>query len=140
MRKPERPELIPGDKAVRQHLLIMLALYILLLIQLEPIIDWLLLLPFLNPDPLDLVSLNQRKLEAAAVTYALARVIPVSLFFWLGYRIVTSARLPPARMKFPFTVPLIKGKQAKMFGLLLITISLILIYLEMVWLTRTIIS
>lgn len=132
----DKPEIIPGDKRIRQNLVIIIAVYILLLVWLEPLIDFLLSFDPLSADPLAMASLNQKKMQYAAVAYAAVRSVPIGLFFWLGYRIVASASLPPARMKFPFTVQRIKGRQARLFGLLLMGVSLFLIYWEMVQLSR----
>lgn len=134
MQKPKKPEIVPGDKRLRQNLLIVIALYLLFLLWLEPMLDF--MLSLVNNDPLALGNLNSRKIAVASVAYAIARSVPIALFFWLGYRIVLSASLPPGKMKFPFTVPRIKGKQAKMFGFLLMGICVALIYFEMVQLSR----
>ena len=132
MRKKQPPEIIPGDKNLRQNLLLILAAYILLLIWLEPLIDFLLSFDPLSDDPLSINILNQRKILVSKVAFAIMRSIPIALFFWLGYRTVLSASLPPARMRFPFTVVRIKGRQAKMFGVLIMLVCLILFSREMV--------
>lgn len=132
----EKPEIIPGDKQTRQNLLIILALYILVLVWLEPLIDFLLSLDPMSADPLAMADLNTKKILIASVAYAAMRALPIGLFFWLGYRIVASARIPPARMKFPMAVQKIKGRQARLFGLLLMSVCLFLIYWEMVQLSR----
>ena len=123
--KKQPPEIITGDKEVRWRLLLTLALYILWLLWLEPLIDRLLLL--VVADPLNVTHLNQLKIRVAGLAFSLSRMLPTLLFLWLGYRVLTSASLPPARMRFPFTVVRIKGRTAKMFGLLCITISLLVI-------------
>ena len=123
MKKP--PEIVAGDKDMRWRVLLALAVYVLWLLWLEPLID--LLLTVTAGDPLDVASLNQTKIRVAGMAYSLSRLLPILLFLWVGYRIVTSASLPPARMKFPFTVVRIKGRNAKMFGLLCIGISLLVL-------------
>ena len=139
MRKKQPPEIIPGDKTLRQNLLLILAAYILLLIWLEPLIDFLLSFDPLYDDPLSINTLNQRKILVSKVAFAIMRSVPIALFFWVGYRTVLSASLPPARMRFPFTVVRIKGKQAKMFGVLIMLVCLILFSREMVLLAKNLV-
>lgn len=140
MIKKDKPEIIPGDKTLRHNLLLILAAYILFLIWLEPLIDLLLSLDPLHDDPLSINTLNQRKIIISNTAFAITRSIPIALFFWIAYRTVLSASLPPARMKFPFTVVRIKGRQAKMFGVLMMIVCLILFSREMVLLTRSMIQ
>ena len=123
MKKP--PEIVPGDKDIRWRVLLAVALYVLWLLWLEPLIDWLLTSTVV--DPLNVASLNQMKIHVAGMAYSMSRMLPILLFLWIGYRIVTSASLPPARMKFPFTVVRIEGRNARMFGLLCIGISLLVL-------------
>ena len=123
MKKP--PEIVPGDKDMRWHVLIASAGYILWLLWLEPLID--LLLTATVSDPLNVINLNRAKIKIAGMAYSLSRMLPILLFLWIGYRIITSASLPPAKMKFPFTVVRIKGRNAKMFGLLCVGISLLVL-------------
>lgn len=123
MKRPH--EIVPGDKDMRWRVLMVLAIYILWLLWLEPLIDWLLTL--FVADPLNLATLNKDKIRLAGLAYSFSRMLPTLLFLWIGYRIIASASLPPARMKFPFTVVRIKGRTAKMFGLLCIGISLIVL-------------
>ena len=132
----EKPEIIPADRRTRQNLLILLAVYVLFLVWLEPMIDFLLSLDPQAADPFAMAGLNQKKILYSSVAFATARSVPIGLLFWLGYRIVASASIPPARMKFPIQVNRIKGKQARLYGLLLMGISMFLIYWEMVQLSR----
>lgn len=136
--KPEPPEIIEGDQHLRKNLLLICGAYILLLIWLEPMIDY--LLTTLHPNPMEMANLNREKLLLSSVAYAIVRMVPVGLIFWFGYRVVLTLKLPPARMRFPFTVPCIKGKQAKMFGILLMSVCVVLFYLEMVQLSRRLIA
>lgn len=126
MKKPV--EIVPGDKDTRWRFLLALAVYVLWLLWLEPLIDW--LLTSMVVDPLNVASLNQTKIRVAGMAYSLTRMLPILLFLWIGYRVVTSASLPPARMKFPFTVVRITGRTARMFGLLCIGISLLVLARE----------
>ena len=125
MKKP--PEMVPGDKGVRLNFYIIAALYILFVISLEPLIDFVLLTGTDKRDIQAILAMNENKVVIASVALTFAHVLPLSLLVWLGYRILTSAKIPPARMKLPFTVPLIKGKNARMIGILLITLALFLI-------------
>lgn len=117
------PEIVPGDKDTRWRVFVCLAVYILWLLWLESLIDLLIVLT--APDPLNMAQLNNSKIRITTIAYSLSRVLPALVFLWLGYRIVASASLPPTRMKFPFTVMRIKGRNAKMFGLLVVGVSLL---------------
>jgi len=123
MKKP--PEIVPGDKDLRWHVLITVMTYILWLLWLEPLID--MLLGLAVSDPLNVANLDQIKIKVAGMAYSLSRMLPILLFLWIGYRTITSASIPPTRMKFPFTVVRIKGRNAKMFGLLCVGISLLVL-------------
>ncbi|MFO7602977.1 MAG: hypothetical protein R6X06_04080 [Gammaproteobacteria bacterium] len=123
MKKP--PEIVPGDRELRWKVLLAVALYILWLLWLEPLID--VLLTASISDPLAIARLDAAKVRVAGMAYSLTRILPIALFLWIGYRIVASARLPPARMRFPFTVVRIEGRNARMFGLLCIVISLLVL-------------
>lgn len=136
--KPDRPEIIPGDRQARQNWFIIAACYILFLIWLEPLIDFLLGFDPMAADPFSMAGLNEKKRQVASVAYTAVRCLPIGLLFWLGYRILASARIPPARMKLPFTVVVVKGRQARLYGLLLVGVSLFLLYWEMVQLSRAI--
>jgi hypothetical protein len=136
MKKPH--EMIPGDKIVRLNFYLVAALYFLILVFLEPIIDFVLMLGVNNSDPQSIINMNQNKVLVSNMAVTVMQVIPMLFIAWFGYRILASARLPPARMKLPFTVPLIKGKNARMIGLLLITLALFLISQDLVTLGQAI--
>lgn len=136
MKKPH--EMIPGDKIVRLNFYLVVALYFLILVFLEPIIDFVLMLGVNNSDPQSIINMNQNKILVSNMAVTVMQVIPMLFIAWFGYRILASARLPPARMKLPFTVPLIKGKNARMIGLLLITLALFLISQDLVTLGQAI--
>ncbi len=125
MRAKKPPEIVPGDKNTRWRLAITVAAYTLWLLWLEPLIDF--LLTTTSSDPLNVIALNHAKRQVAGMAYSLSRLLPILFFLWLGYRIITSASLPPARMKFPFTVVRITGRNARMFGLLCMGISLLVL-------------
>ena len=138
--RQQRPEIVPADRRTRQNLLILFAAYLLLLLWLEPLIDFLLSLDPMAGDPLAMAGLDKKKVLYTSVVFAAVRCIPISLFFWLGYRILTSATIPPARMKFPITVQKIRGKQARMFGIVLMSLCMLLICWEMAQLSRKILN
>jgi hypothetical protein len=63
-------------------------------------------------------------------------MLPILFFLWYGWRIIASLRMPPAGMRSPFTVRVLRGKQARMFGMLLILVALLLLYRELLTLIR----
>jgi len=130
MRKPV--EIIQGDKSLRLNLYIIVASYLLLIILIEPAIDFLLLLFFEQKNPDFFEKINQLKLIISTLIYTVLGLIPAFFASWFGYRIVASAKLPPVllsgKTRFPFTVSVINGKPAKMFGVLIIIVSLVLIF------------
>ena len=133
-------EMVPGDKSVRLNFYLFCVFYILFIISLEPLIDFVLLLSIDERDIQAIQAINNTKVVITSLAFTFAQVLPLSLITWLGYRILSSAKLPPARMKFPFTVPALKGKKARMLGILLITLSLLLISQDLVNLAKIIIK
>ena len=129
MNKPV--EVIQGDKTLRLNLYILVASYILLIILFEPAIDFILLSLFEQKSPEFIDQINNIKLIVSTFIYALMGLIPAGFLSWFGYRIVASSKIPPVLLSgktpFPFTVVVIKGKHAKMFGVLIIIVSLTLI-------------
>lgn len=130
MKKPY--EFVPGDKDVRLNFYLALAIYLLVLVSIESIIDFVLVLGVNNHDPQSIFNMNQNKIIISNMAITVMHVIPMLLIAWLGYRISASASIPPARIKLPFSVPRIKGKNARMIGILLITIALFLISQDLV--------
>ena len=130
MKKPV--EIIEGDKSLRLNLYIIVASYFLLVILIEPAIDFLLPVFFEQKSYAVLEQLNRLKLISSTLIYTVLGVLPASFIAWFGYRIVASSKLPPVLLSgkthFPFTVVVIKGRVAKMFGVLIIIISLVLIF------------
>lgn len=125
-----KDEFIPGDRQVGKNWLIVFFLYVLLLLWLEPLIDFLL---SLNPPDKELAAINafnEQKAYVATVAFGIARSLPILLFLWVAYRILLSARIPPKGMKVPFTVKLIKGQNARMAGMSMIALSLLLLFRE----------
>lgn len=134
MKKPA--EMVPGDKNVRLNFYILLAAYILIIILAESLIDFVLQIGVDNRDPQSIILMNQNKIVMTHVFITVMKTLPLLMLSWLGYRILTSAKLPPARMKLPFTVPLIKGKNARLIGVLLVVTSLFLISQNLVLLAQ----
>lgn len=129
MRKPV--EIIEGDQSLRLNFYIILASFTLLIISVEPIIDFLLLSLFDQNTPALIEHINKIKLIASTIIYTIIGLIPAFFASWFGYRVVASSKLPPVllsgKTRFPFTVVVIKGKHAKMFGILIIVVSIVLI-------------
>ena len=134
MKKP--PELVPGDKNVRLNFYLLLAVYILLIVSAEFLIDFVLQLGVDVRDPQSITLMNQHKIVMTQVVITVLHILPMLMVAWLGYRILTSAKLPPARMKLPFTVPLVKGKHARLIGILLMIFSLFLVAQDLVLLAQ----
>lgn len=130
MKKP--PEMVPGDKNARLNFYLFLAVYILLMVSLESLMDFALLVGVDNRDPQSIMLMNQNKIVITNMVITLMQILPLLLIAWLGYRILTSAKVPPARMKLPFMVPLIKGKNARLIGSVLMTLSLLVIAYDLV--------
>ena len=124
-------EIIEGDKSLRLNLYIIVATFILLTISVEPLIDYILLSIFEQNTPVLLEYINKVKLIVSTIVYTLIGLIPSFYASWFGYRVIASSKLPPVllsgKTRFPFTVVVIKGKPAKMFGALIIVVSMILI-------------
>lgn len=130
MKKPL--EIVPGDKSVRLNFYLFLAVYILIIISAESLIDFVLQIGVDIRNPESIVLMNQNKVVITNVVITAMYVLPIMMIAWLGYRILTSAKLPPSRMKLPFAVPLIKGKKARMVGIVLMTMSVFLLSQAMV--------
>lgn len=130
MKKPL--EIIQGEKSLRLNLYIIIASYLLLIILVEPAIDFFLLSFFDAKSVGYIEQLNKLKLVVSTIIYTVIGIIPAIFATWFGYRIVASSKLPPVllsgKTRFPFTVVVIKGKIAKMFGVLTLVISLVLIF------------
>ncbi|HEY5604572.1 MAG TPA: hypothetical protein VIM41_15830 [Gammaproteobacteria bacterium] len=124
-------EFVTGDKQVGKTWLIVIFLYLLVLLWLEPLIDFLLAL---NPPDKELDAIrafNAQKSYVATIAFGIARSLPILLFLWIAYRVLLSAQLPPKGMKLPVTVKIIKGQQAKMAGMSMIAVSLLLLFREL---------
>ena len=124
-------EIIEGDKSLRLNLYLVVASFLLLIISVEPVIDFILLSLFEQNAAVLIEHINKIKLVVSTLIYTLIGLIPAFYASWFGYRVVASSKLPPVllsgKTRFPFTVVVIKGKHAKMFGILIIIVSLVLI-------------
>ena len=129
MRKPV--EIIEGDKSLRLNFYISVATFLLLIISVEPVIDFVLLSIFNQNTPALIEYINKIKLVVSTLIYTVIGLIPAFYASWFGYRVVASSKLPPVllsgKTRFPFTVVVIKGKHAKMFGILILVVSVVLI-------------
>lgn len=132
----KQDEVYEGDKHARKNLFIILALYFLLLLWLEPLIDYFLANTIVGINPASMEALNKTKIFIANIAFGTLRSLPMCVFLWFGYRTTVSARMPPPGMKFPFTVRVIKDKQARMFGMLLMVVAGLLLSRELVLLTK----
>ncbi|MDZ7660784.1 hypothetical protein [Thiohalophilus sp.] len=135
MQEPE-PEFEYGDKPLRLNLALIIAVYFLIAIGLQPLIDFLLVPDPEAADPYRVMALAEEKKKLTGYVYSLWRMLPILFFLWYGWRIIASLRVPPARTRSPFTVRVIKGKSARMFGMLLILVALLLLYRELLVLTK----
>jgi len=130
MRKPH--EIIKGEKSLRLNLYLIVAFYLLLFIVIDPMMDFLLLSLFDQKNPAMLEQINDLKLISTSLIYSLLGIFPSVFMAWFGYRVVASSKLPPVllsgKTRFPFTVIVIKGRVAKMFGVLIIITALVLIF------------
>jgi len=132
----QKPEIIEGDAELRLNLFILAALYVLVGLLINPLIDWL-LSQGVASDPASLQEAARRKAFVATIVHASWRAVPVLLIFWFAFRIYASARLPPGGMKrFPFSVVCIRGRTAKMFALVLMVVCTGLLSREVLVLVR----
>jgi len=140
MKKPV--EIIEGDKSLRLNLYIIIASYLLIVVLIEPAIDFILVSILEQKSPASIEQINQIKLIVSTLMYVLLGLIPAVFASWFGYRVVASSKLPPVLLSgkthFPFTVVVIKGKPAKMFGVLIIIISLVLIFQLFLYLVKVV--
>lgn len=132
------PEFEYGDKSLRLSLALIVASYFLIAIGLQPLIDFLLVPDPGAANPYRVMAMAEEKKQLTGYAYSLWRLLPILFFLWYGWRIIASLRLPPAGMRFPFTVRVIKGKSARMFGMLLILVALLLLYRELLGLSKLI--
>ncbi len=126
-----KPEIILADKPLQKTCLILAALYVLCLLWLEPLIDFFLMQMPLERTDEGIQALNQKKLYVSAVTFGVMRSLPILLFLWLGFQIMQAMRLPPKGMRLPITVLLIEGAKARMIGMVMVAVGLLLLFREL---------
>lgn len=137
MRQQEpEPEFERGDKSFRLTLALVVAAYFLVAVFLQPLIDFLLVPDPGSADPYRVMELADEKRKLTGYVYSLWRSLPILFFLWYGWRIIASLRVPPAGTRSPFTVRVLKGRQARMFGMLLILVALLLLYRELLTLVQ----
>ncbi|MDH5302284.1 MAG: hypothetical protein OEW58_13080 [Gammaproteobacteria bacterium] len=129
MRNP-RDEIVPGDPAVLKNWLVFLGLYIAFLLWLEPMIDFLMTMLPLDRSLAAIDAFNQKKHYVATIAFGVARSLPILMFLWLGYVVMQAQRLPPKHIKLPFSVKLISGPRAKMIGMMMMSLALLLLLRE----------
>lgn len=130
MKKPKE-EIIPADKSVQMTWMILIALYVLFLVWLEPLIDFMLMQMPLDRSHEALTALNQKKAYIASIAFGVARSLPILMFLWLGFQIVQTQRLPPRGLRLPITVRVMEGSKARMMGMVMVAVSFILLFREL---------
>ena len=131
MSKRKKPEIILADKSLQKTCLILAALYVLFLLWLEPLIDFFLMQMPLEQTDEGIEALNQKKAYVSAVAFGVMRSLPILLFLWLGLQIMQTMRLPPKGMRLPLTVLLIEGPKARMIGMVMVAVGLLLLFREL---------
>ena len=129
--KPQKPEIIPADPPSRFRWLMIIALYLLIIIWFEPLLDKTLYLLFFSPTPEGVMALAEQKQLFAGWGYALLRSLPLLWFLWLGWQITHSRMLPPRYLRLPFPVVLIKGPKAQLVGMGIVALSLLSLLREL---------
>ena len=127
----KKPEIILADKRLQKNCLILAALYVLLLLWLEPLIDFFLMQLPVESTHEAIVALNQKKAYVSAIAFGVMRSLPILLFFWLGWQIMGTMRLPPKGIKLPITVLRIEGPKARMIGMVMVAVAFLLLFREL---------
>lgn len=123
--RQQKPEIIIGDPSLRFRWLMATALYLLVLVWFEPILDFYLKQWVFEPSAEGLAALNAKKQLLATWGFTLLRSLPLLLFLWLGWQVVRSKRLPPPGVRLPFTVHLIVGRKAQFIGMGVVAVALL---------------
>ena len=91
----------------------------------------------INQSNLELIKeLNGKKYFLTYMAYGILQLLPMMIFAWFGYRTLSSAQLPPARMELPFAVPLQKGRNAKIIGISIMGFSLLFMAQNIVYVIK----
>jgi len=78
-----------------------------------------------------IVALNQKKAYVSSIAFGVMRSLPILLFVWLGLQIMGTMRLPPKGMRLPIAVLLIEGPKARMIGMAMMAVGLLLLLREL---------
>ena len=127
----DKDEYVYGDPQVKKNWIILFLIYVLFLLWLEPIIDFLLSARGPDMELAAIQAFNQKKEYIATVAFGVARSLPILIFLWLGYQVMLQGRLPPRGIKLPITIKVTKGQNARMLGMLIIVTSLVLLFREL---------
>lgn len=129
--KPKKPEIIPADPRQRYRWLMIAALYLLMLLWFEPVLDLLLHQLLFSPTPEGVAALTQQKALVASWGYGVLRSLPLLLFLWMGWQITHTRMLPPRQLRLPFAVVLIKGPKAQLIGMGIVALALLSLLREL---------
>ena len=124
-------EIEKGDPRVAKTWLIGIFCYLLVVLWLEPLIDFLLQWSLTEVSPQAIANLAERKEAITEIAFAIARSGPVLIFLWLGYQVYKQGRLPPKGLRQPFVVRIVKGQNAKMVGMMMLALSMLLLLREL---------
>lgn len=130
MRKRDEDEFQEGDPRLIKTWLLLILIYILFLLWLEPIIDFMMSLKAPDMELGAIERFNDKKEYIATIAFGAARSFPILLFLWFGYQSMITGQLPPKGMRLPFAVRLIKKQNATMLGMFIVAVSLLLLFRE----------
>jgi len=127
----KKDDFVPADPGLRKTLLIIAAIYVLFLIWLEPLIDFLLMQMPLERSYEAIVALNQKKAYVATIAFGVARSLPIMFFIWFALQVIRAQRLPPKGMRMPISVRVLEGAPAKVVGMMAVAMGLLLLFREL---------
>ncbi len=127
----KKEEIVPADPALRKNLLIVASIYILFLVWLEPLIDFLLMQMPMAQSHEAILVLNQKKAYVATIAFGVARSLPIMFFVWFALMIVHAQRLPPKGMRMPVAIRVMEGPKAKVLGMMAVVMGLLLLFREL---------
>jgi len=126
-----------ADRQTQKTWAIFSLLYIVLLLWLEPIIDFLMSFSPPPPDETQISAFNQQKIYMTNLAFGAGRCFPILLFIWFGWQSLKSSRLPAKGIKLPFSTKVFKGPLARTAGMIIIGTGLMLLLRELSQLTQT---
>lgn len=127
----KKEEIVPANPALRKNLLIIASIYILFLVWLEPLIDFLLLQMPMAQSHEGIMALNQKKAYAATIAFGVMRSLPIMFFVWFALMVVHAQRLPPKGMRMPIAIRVLEGPKAKVMGMMAVVMGLLLLFREL---------